>query len=462
MICDPFGDFASRGYLKRNAPQADPTKSQQLERAAFHNNVGKALSMLEASSRLEYSQVKQAHKILFCDVYPWAGQDRREVAPELHMDKAGLDHLFSHIRDIELAASHALDRGGEPNTLREKPGEIIGHLTHAHPFLRGNGQVIVVLMADLCRRAAIHIDWSVLTGPDYIAALTKELEEPGRGHLDRHLKPYVRDGALETGAASQALQALARLEPTMTTQMQAGVFIPAREIDTHVSRREVETAAASDRKFNQFQSALVLAAGKVFADPGAFLDAAAHAAFDGRIGDTSLAERFGSGPEQFGVFRGKGGRFSSRDERKDHRNAAAYQYALKSQVREYIAFVHSLRQELSQERFDLARRGLHAVPQPSEDLMQALRAAKPLSEAQAAESKSLVKSMERRFGDDIGHLRSMVRLDTAVAAKHGVDPQKLQEVRPLLRKLDRGLEQLREQDLAPVKDQAHERGGPSR
>ena len=80
-----------------------------------------------------------------------------------------------------------------------KPGEIMGYLAYGHPFLDGNGRTIMVVHGVLAQRAGFSIDWAA-TGKPIIWPLTKELDDPGKGHLDAYLKPFVREaGARRTG-----------------------------------------------------------------------------------------------------------------------------------------------------------------------------------------------------------------------------------------------------------------------
>lgn len=459
---DPFGDFASRGYLRNHAAQADLEKIKQVEHAAFRGNVARAMAALESRDRLEYQDLKEVHSILFSEIYPWAGEDRRTNAPDLEITKGGIEGLFSHPFDIELAANHALERGQNIAAMRERPGEIMGYLAHAHPFLDGNGRAIMTVHAELCRRAGIHIDWSQTEKAAYLSALTKELQEPGKGHLDSYIAPFVRQGVLERDAAARGLQGLSGLGPTIRSTQPAGILIPAREIDAHVTRSDIDAAAASNRCYGRVREGLERAAEKVYTDPSKILDAAERAAFSGRIGTNTLADDLAANPQNFGEFRGKDGRFSSREERQEHRNAVAMQYALKSQVREFVAIVHSIRQQLSHDKHELARRSLQAVPKLSEGLSEAIRLGKTLNEQQSSELKSAVMAFEQRFGEDAGHLRTLVKFKPGLAEKHGVDQSTLQEARNTLRKLDKGLAHMREQQRAQVNDRTQGRSGPIR
>ena len=97
--------------------------------------------------------------------------------------------------------------------LREQPGHIMGSLAHAHPFLDGNGRTMMVLHTELTYRAGISIDWRQTDKTDYLTALTKELNDPDRGHLDNYLKPFIQD-AVERQQSASVLKSLKGLGET--------------------------------------------------------------------------------------------------------------------------------------------------------------------------------------------------------------------------------------------------------
>ena len=74
-----------------------------------------------------------------------------------------------------------------------KPGEIMGYLAYGHPFLDGNGRAIMTVHSVLAQRAGFSIDWSATRKDAYLDALTKEIENPPKGHLDADLRPFMRD-----------------------------------------------------------------------------------------------------------------------------------------------------------------------------------------------------------------------------------------------------------------------------
>jgi cell filamentation protein len=103
--------------------------------------------------------------------------------------------------------------------MRERPGHIMGSLAHAHPFLDGNGRTIMVLHAELAYRAGISIDWGQTDKTDYLMALTKELNDPDKGHLDLYLKPFIRD-AVEPQQSASVLRSLKGLGETKAPKNQ--------------------------------------------------------------------------------------------------------------------------------------------------------------------------------------------------------------------------------------------------
>ncbi len=75
--------------------------------------------------------------------------------------------------------------------MMDRPGEVMGYLAYGHPFLDGNGRTILVVHVELAQRAGISIDWAATDKAAYLTALTRELDRPGKGHLDSYLKPFV-------------------------------------------------------------------------------------------------------------------------------------------------------------------------------------------------------------------------------------------------------------------------------
>lgn len=202
MTFDPFGDFETRGYLRNLANEKDTEIVRRLEHTSFTTGIGAAIADLAKANPITYDDVLATHKTLFDAVYPWAGQDRSRTAPDLAVSKGSV--LFARPEEIRRAVAYALTRGRDKRIMVAKPGEIMGYLAYAHPFLDGNGRTIMLVHGVLAQRAGFSIDWAATDKDQYLAALTKELDDPGKGHLDSYLKPFIR-AALPGERLAQAI-----------------------------------------------------------------------------------------------------------------------------------------------------------------------------------------------------------------------------------------------------------------
>ena len=214
MTFDPFRDFEERGYLRNLYGSKDVAAVKALEQKSFKKNLKSAIDALATTQFIEYKHILSIHKTLFGDIYPWAGEDRLATAPDLNITKGGYDRMFAHPRDVRRAGEYALDRSQDLPFMRERPGEVMGLLAHAHPFLDGNGRTIMVIHTELAYRAGISIGWKQTDKVDYLTALTTELNDPGKGHLDAYLKPFIRDAVNRQQSTStlKSLQGLGEIE----------------------------------------------------------------------------------------------------------------------------------------------------------------------------------------------------------------------------------------------------------
>lgn len=207
MAFDPFGDHAENGYLRNIAGVSDPEMVKRLEHRSVISNIKQALGDLQTGKPLTYQDVLKTHGTLFKDMYPWAGKDRFAVGWEeakLTGDPSKRDLggmiakgpvAFMPSSHTERGVDYALAMGNDPKTMRASPGEVMGHLAYAHPFLDGNGRTLMAVHGELAARAGIHIDWSKTSKMEYLVALTNEINNPGSKALDSYLKPFVREGS---------------------------------------------------------------------------------------------------------------------------------------------------------------------------------------------------------------------------------------------------------------------------
>jgi cell filamentation protein len=187
---DPFGDFATEGYLRNFEKEKDLAIVKRAENASFMTGLDEAFAILAKVKTFSYDDVLTTHGILFGAIYPWAGQDRTQNAPKLTIRKGSV--IFANAAEIRAAVQFALLKGQDKASMKANPGEIMGYLAYGHPFLDGNGRTIMTVHSVLAQRAGFSIDWSATTKDAYLDALTKEIETPSKGHLDTYLKPFMR------------------------------------------------------------------------------------------------------------------------------------------------------------------------------------------------------------------------------------------------------------------------------
>jgi cell filamentation protein len=215
MIFDPFGDFETQGYLRNIFGSKDIQEVKSLEYASFQRNLDRSMTALAKIDFIEYKHVLEIHKTLFGAVYPWAGQDRSVTAPGINISKAGYNSMFAQSQYVRRVTEYALDQNLDHSIMREKPGYIMGSLAHAHPFLDGNGRTIMVLHTEMSHRAGISINWVQTDKTAYLTALTVELNDPGKGHLDQYLKPFVGN-VVDRQQSTSVLKSLTGLAPKPT------------------------------------------------------------------------------------------------------------------------------------------------------------------------------------------------------------------------------------------------------
>ena len=176
---DPFNDFETCGYLRNVFGEKDPDIIKHLEHSSFVAGISETFKYLGSICDLSYRDVLHTHKLLFGDVYPWAGQDRAVTAPDIAVSKGRV--LFAHPNDAEAAVSYGLKLGSEKSVMAAKPGEVMGYLAYGHPFLDGNGRTIMVVHAELAERAGISIDWLQPARPPTLMRLRKRSNGPELG-----------------------------------------------------------------------------------------------------------------------------------------------------------------------------------------------------------------------------------------------------------------------------------------
>lgn len=200
---DPFGDFEARGYLRNTEGLKDLQTVKILENVFFQSHIELALEFLDGlRGPIEYAHLKRVHGILFGGIYPWAGQDRAELGVASLVSK-GSTVQFVQSNEIGLAMDWALRMGNDAKKMVSSPGAVMGAFAWAHPFLDGNGRAMLLVHAQMCKRAGIRIDWRATRKDDYLSALTAELRDTKQQALDEYLRPFVQLASKSTGLLNE-------------------------------------------------------------------------------------------------------------------------------------------------------------------------------------------------------------------------------------------------------------------
>jgi cell filamentation protein len=192
--------------LRNLAKEKDPGILRTIEFLSFVAGIDAALKRLTRVEHPSYSDVLETHRLLFDFIYPWAGQDRLVIAPDLAVAKGPV--LFARPRDIRPAVEFALRHGQDRTFMAAKPGEIMGYLAYGHPFLDGNWRTMMPVHAVLAQRAGFRIDWAATVRADYESALMQELDDPGNSHLDRYLSRFIRDPVADDQLVNEIVRAI--------------------------------------------------------------------------------------------------------------------------------------------------------------------------------------------------------------------------------------------------------------
>lgn len=186
---DPFGDYDSRGYLRNTAGEKDLEIIKIAEHELFRAQLPIALDFLAQCKRIDYPDFLEVHRILFSALYPWSGKDRNTVLPDRSVSKGAV--YFCHPKDCQRAIEEGLSFAQNKKQMAVRPGFIMGMFAYGHPFLDGNGRVMLLVHAELCFRANMSIDWISTDKTSYLEALTREIEDPHAGALDKYLHPFI-------------------------------------------------------------------------------------------------------------------------------------------------------------------------------------------------------------------------------------------------------------------------------
>lgn len=217
---DPFGDFDTAGYLRNAYQIKDLDQIRQMEHSLFLGNMPDAIEFLAQLPEITFEDYLRVHGILFRSLYPWAGQSRLQIAPDVAISKGEVQ--FCHPRDVQRAIGHGLGLAGE-GAFRQAPGQAMGMFAWGHPFLDGNGRAMLLVHNELCYRAGFSIDWIRTDKDAYLSALTQELKTPNARALDNYLREFIGP-KVERGAWNEAIKSIKGLDGQAADVVEASTY----------------------------------------------------------------------------------------------------------------------------------------------------------------------------------------------------------------------------------------------
>lgn len=187
---DPFGDFATSGYLRNVASLRDPEEIATVQHSYFVAALDSAVGHLRRQKNIAYADFCEVHRLLFEGFYPWAGCDRLALGVGEYISKAGRVQFECSDR-AQAAVEAGLRVGNDRAAMAVRPGHVMGYFAWGHPFLDGNGRTMMVVHAELLHRAGFIVDWSRTRKDEYLEVLTQELLDPRANLLDAYVTPLL-------------------------------------------------------------------------------------------------------------------------------------------------------------------------------------------------------------------------------------------------------------------------------
>jgi cell filamentation protein len=190
-VTDPYA-WADSECLANKLGILDSEVLQQVEaRLASIRDVQASRMTIPGNYGLAHLQ--KFHRVLFGDVYEWAGQTR-----SVDISKPGA--RFCHWRYIEdqvsatlgpLAAEGYLVGYNQEAFLRSL-AHYYGELNVRHPFREGNGRTVRAFLRQLAAAAGYQLDWSELSRSENVEACRAHLMSADTSRLISVLRPVVR------------------------------------------------------------------------------------------------------------------------------------------------------------------------------------------------------------------------------------------------------------------------------
>jgi cell filamentation protein len=172
-----------------------------LETGVLRNRLGITTSTELAQAEIDFTTVRIAqlgrrplpghydldhlrafHRVIFGDVYDWAGQLRTVRLGKARRVFCPPQHIESEAAEIfEWLAEQRFLRGLDRTTFVDNLTELLSEINYLHPFREGNGRTQRAFLGQLANDAGYELDWTKLD--------PQANDDAARSALDGDLRP---------------------------------------------------------------------------------------------------------------------------------------------------------------------------------------------------------------------------------------------------------------------------------
>lgn len=182
---DPY-QYANSTILKNIPGILDPAALEQFEKRVTTLRLDEVLEAI-AHDPISLESWQSIHRILFQDVYAWAGEIRTVHLAKGRTVFAMPEHIASQAENIFSAL--AGDNPSDPSRL----AYYFGELNVLHPFREGNGRTQKLLFDEIVRRDKKAIAWHVMDVNVLLNALITAYQKQDYTPLADLFKTALRD-----------------------------------------------------------------------------------------------------------------------------------------------------------------------------------------------------------------------------------------------------------------------------
>lgn len=171
--CDPeTGTFINSLGIK------DPALLKEFEDWSVKSRTGEAFNFANTCKVPDAECLKGVHRILFQDVYGWAGEFRT-----IPIAKGKTEFLRE---GLEKASNVAGERfvgriADKPEQLSTILAGYWAEVNYIHPFVEGNGRTTQLVVSSLARKQGYALDWRGTSRDDELAAAMESCAPFARG-----------------------------------------------------------------------------------------------------------------------------------------------------------------------------------------------------------------------------------------------------------------------------------------